>query len=95
MLTREQEVVHRPEAIVGGGLLSRLRGDLRVRMDLSKREVSKHEPNPISKLALDLLDGPVCGSRIRALVVPILHERDRRVPRAASRVVAVQIDGDG
>jgi hypothetical protein len=57
--------------------------------------VPKHESKPISKLALNLLDGPVCGSRIRALVVPILHERDGRAPLAASRVVAVLIDGDG
>jgi hypothetical protein len=94
MLTREQEVVHLPEAILRRRLLRRFRGDLRMRMDLAEWEMSKYESKPISELALDLLDRPVRRSRVWALVVAVLHERDCWASLAASGMVAVLIDGD-
>jgi hypothetical protein len=86
--------MHLPEAILRRRLLCRFRGDLRMRMDLPEWEMSKYESKPIAELALDLLDRPVRRTRIWALVVPILHERDRRAAFAASGMVALLIDGD-
>jgi hypothetical protein len=86
--------MHLPEAILRRRLLCRFRGDLRMWMDLAEWEMPKYESKPISELALDLLDRPVCRSRIWALVVAILHERDRRAPLAASGMVTLLIDGD-
>jgi hypothetical protein len=86
--------MHLPEAILRRRLLCRFRGDLSVRMNLAEWEMSKYESKPISELALDLLDRPVRRSGIWALVVPILHERDRRAPLAASGMVTPLIDGD-
>jgi hypothetical protein len=66
-----------------------------MRVDFPEWEMSKYESKPISEPALDLLDRPVCRPRVGALVVPVLHECDRRAALAASRMVALMIDRDG
>jgi hypothetical protein len=49
-------------------------------------EVSEHEPEPISHPRLYVFDDRVRHAAVRAFVIPVLNERDRRI-RDALRVI--------
>jgi hypothetical protein len=85
----EQKVVELPEAALGMGRLSRFRALLRVRVDVTQREVAEYEAKQIRSIALELLDGAVGEPGIRALVVAVKDQGWRRL-RAAGVIDRAQ-----
>ena len=63
-----------------------------MRVAIGQRQVAEHEAQPVAHPSRQLPDGGLGRAAVGALVVAVLHERDRRVP-AAEHVVALGIDG--
>jgi hypothetical protein len=83
VLVLEQPIVHVPEPALRTGGLGRLGRAFRVRVDLRQREVTIDEAQRGTKRRSDLLEDEMGGTAVRALEVPVLEQRDRRVHRAA------------
>jgi hypothetical protein len=95
LLALEEQIVHLPEAILSGGLLGGLGGELGVRVDLAKREMAEDEAEPVAEVALDRLHGAVCGARVGTLVVPVHEQRHGRGRFAPTDAVAAGVGGSG
>ena len=91
VLMVEQPVVHRPERALLARRLGRLGGDLRVRVHVVERQVAPDVAQVVAERVEQLADGDLGLPAVRALVVAVLDERDRRVGRAAD-VVARGVD---
>src|SRR5262249_28658953 len=76
-----QQVVHLPELPLSGGGLPRFSCALRVRVHLRQREVPEDEAEADAQRLLHLVDDRIGLPAIRALVVAILDQGDRRVLR--------------
>ena len=74
--------MHLPELALRRRRLGRLGGVLGVRMGRREREVAEHEAQLGRPAGLHLLDDRVRRAAVRALVVAVLDQRDRRVGRA-------------
>jgi hypothetical protein len=66
-LVREEEVVHLPEASLGGGRLGGLGGAAGVRVHRVERKVPEHEAQPIAHLRSQLLHHRVHPPAVGAL----------------------------
>ena len=91
VLVLEQLVVHLPEGALRGRGLGRLGRHLRVRVHVVEREVAPDVAELVAERVEQLADDDLGLPAVRALVVAVLDERDRRVLRAAD-VVALGID---
>src|SRR5437867_6823863 len=72
------EIVHFPELALGRGGLSHFSTEFCSRMNVGQREVTKYEPEIVSKLFLNLLNYRIGFATVRALVVAIFHQHDLR-----------------
>src|SRR6185436_9790596 len=88
VLVLVKAIVHFPELPAFRRSLGGRGGLCRVRMNLAQREVAEDEPQARSEMVLDRLDDRVRLPAIRALVVAVLDECDRRIGTALS-VIAV------
>jgi hypothetical protein len=81
-LVVEQQVVHLPELALPACNLGRQRGLQRMSMDLLERKVPPDEPHAAREALQQQLQRRRCLLAVRALEVPVLDERDRRVTSA-------------
>jgi Domain of Unknown Function (DUF326) len=88
----EKEVVHLPERSLVGGRLRRLRGELRVGVDVVEWQVPPHIGD-VTERAAQLADDRLRLAAVRALEIAVLDDRDRRINRAA-HVVVLRVDLD-
>jgi hypothetical protein len=88
LLVLEEAVVHRPERALPASRLGGLSRVLGVRVDVGEREVPEDEAQPVAEVRLHLLHDRVGPPRVRALVVAVLHQGDRRVGRPLGVVAA-------
>jgi len=71
--------VHLPELSLRTGSFSSLRREARVRVGFGERKVTEHETQLTSKIFLRFLHYRVRHAAVRALVVAVLDQRDRRI----------------
>src|SRR3954454_23089369 len=93
LLVLVEHVVHLPELALGARRLGRLGGGLGARVLGGDRGGAEHEAQPVAHPRLHFLDDRIRGTAVRALVVAVLDQRDRRVRRSLD-VVAAFADGD-
>jgi len=87
----QQQFVHVPELALGASRLRSLGRLLRVRVQLRDGEVPEHEPDGVRIAAEQLMDVACRSSAVRALIVAVLKDRDRRVRQTAQMIIS----GDG
>src|SRR5439155_9834188 len=80
-LPLEQAVVHLPELALRSRSFGGLRRVLRVGVALAQREVAVHESQSATHPLLDRFDDGVRAPAVRALVVAVLDQRNRRICR--------------
>jgi CorA-like Mg2+ transporter protein len=86
-----EEVAHLPERSLVGGRL-RLRGELRVGVDVVERQVPPHIGD-VAELTEQLTDDRLRLAAVRALEIAVLGDRDRRI-NWPTDVVALRVDLD-
>src|SRR4051794_9114889 len=82
-LILEQRIVHLPESVVGGGELGGLGRSLGAGVDLAQREISEDEREASTEMPLHLFNDRIGAAAVRALVVAVFYERNRRRRRIA------------
>ncbi len=78
-LVGEKALVHGPELPLSAGSLRCLRGGLRVRVDLTHREMPKNKAQPRSETRLHFPDNMEGAPAVRTLVIAVFDQGDRRV----------------
>jgi hypothetical protein len=91
VLVFEEKIVHLPEFALGAGEFGGFSGGLGVRMALRQRKIAEDKEQALAEVLLDALDDGIGAAAVRALVISILHERDRREGIALS--VIFRADG--
>ena len=89
----EQQVVHLPERPLGGGRLDGLGGELRVRVDVGEGQVTPDVAD-VAEVGEQLAQDRLGPAAVRALEVPVLDDRHRRLDRPAN-VIAIGVDRHG
>src|SRR5260370_11972802 len=79
LLILEKVIMHRPETAVRSGELGSLGCGFRLQVNLGQREVPEHKSELLVEVSLHGLDDRVSASAVRALVISVLHQRDRSV----------------
>ncbi len=79
ILVLKQKVVHFPKTVLRTGRFGGFGRVFRVRVHVSERKIAISEAQAITQAFLNGFDNGMCLTAIRAFVVAILNEHDRRI----------------
>src|SRR5258706_5873714 len=88
-LVLEQQIVHRPEAVLRACRLGRFGGALGVRVHVAQWKVAIHETQLVARGAADVFDHRMRGAAVRTFEVAVFDHRHGRIHRAADVVAHV------